>query len=1252
MSLGWPGNALGSPRRSWNRCLGRVPPTITGEEDGATERKVVLSKHLILECKAAGHPPPSLTWLKDGIPVRHGESVHLLEQGRKLEIFSATISDSGRYICVATSIAGEKEVKYDVKVLVPPFIDGADAVTDSTVLINTPLEMECHATGTPVPVITWYKDGKRISSGEGLRISASGRRLIVSRAQISDTARFQCLATNEAGDHERNFNVTVQVPPSIRITGPADRSVTLHKPISLECISNGIPPPSITWLKDGRPVVTTKEHLKLHSAGRTLTITEARLEDYGRYTCLATNAAGEAQTHIRLSVHEPPSIPLSGDIINQTVLSGFSTELECKASGSPLPAVTWYKDGRPLTGAAGVLIRKRGQVLEIEQAQLSDAGMYRCVAVNLAGTAEKVYSLQVFVPPGISSSGGTVTAVVNEAVKLECEASGVPVPSLTWLKDGSPVASVSHGIQLASAGRVLSLSSAQVSDTGRYTCVAVNAGGEQQQEYDLRVYVPPNIKGEEMNATVMLGGPVELQCHSNAVPPPTLSWRKDGYPLFRKPGVVVSADGSLLKVDRAQLQDSGRYTCEATNVAGKTEKNYNLIVWVAPSIRGSEEVFPMTVIKGSFITFLCESSGIPPPNLTWMKDGNALQPDQRLRVLSGGRQLQISSAEKTDTGSYSCTASSAAGTTSKEYSLQVYVRPSITDSEDDTNDVTVTNGGDVMLHCAAEGIPRPAVTWLKDGRPIEDQHGAKILNEGRLLQIKDAKVSDTGRYTCIAVNAAGQADSKHDVSVHVPPIITGQVQFPENVSVVVKNPASLSCEVSGIPLPSISWLKDGRPVKATSLVRILSGGRSLRLLHTAVEDAGRYTCVVANSAGEERKNFDLDILVPPSIVKEGTVVDAKVKETQNITLTCEASGNPSPEIKWLKDGQLLLPDRRQQIVSYGRFLQIFEAHVADIGRYSCVASNSAGERRRHFNLNVLVSPTIAGSGPDISAEEITVTLSSPTSLVCEVQSYPPALITWLKDGTLFESTRNVRVLPGGRTLQILNAKKEDAGRYTCVATNEAGEALKHYEVKVYVPPQINKNDIPGEGLAPKEVKIRINSTLTLECVAQAFPTPTLQWYKDGQVLVGDDHVSVIANGRIVQIKHAQVSDTGRYTCVATNIAGEDEKEFDVNIQVPPHFNRPGGVVDTSSVTGFGGDPRDVILNNPISLYCETNAVPPPTLTWYRDGKLLTSNENVLILPGGRVLQIPRAQLEDSGRYTCVAINEAGEDSIQYNVRVL
>ncbi|MCJ8749980.1 hypothetical protein PDJAM_G00193750 [Pangasius djambal] len=1226
-----------------------VPPTIAGGVDGPVEKKVVVSKTLVLECEAAGHPPPSLTWLKDGSPVKAGENLRLLEQGRKMEIVNAVPSDSGLYVCVATSIAGEMEIKYDVGVLVPPTVDGADKITDATVIINNVLELECHATGTPPPTITWLKDSKPVRQGEGVRILANGHRLVISRAQVSDTALFQCVATNEAGEQERDFKVTVHVPPSIRSTGPAERSVVLHNPASLQCVVSGIPAPSITWLKDGHPVDTTQVLLKLESGGRVLLIKEARAEDAGKYTCVATNAAGEAQQNIRLSVHEPPIIQFVGESVNQTILAGYQIQLQCKATGRPVPAMTWYKDNRPLTSAAGVSILNRGQVLEIDRAQVSDAGLYKCVAVNVAGTADLTLSLQVYVPPSISSKGGMVTVVVNDPIRLECEASGLPAPSLTWLKEGSPVSSSSNGIQVLAGGRVLSFRSAQVSDAGRYTCVAVNAGGEQQREYDLHVYVPPNIMGEEVNSTVLIGRSVELRCQSDAIPPPTLSWRKDGRPLYRKPGLSVSEDGSVLQITSAQIQDTGRYTCEATNVAGKTEKNYNLNVWVPPSIRGSDEVSPLTVTVGSLITLVCESSGIPPPSLTWKKNGSELKADSRVRVLSGGRQLQITSAQRADAASYTCQASSATGTAVKEYSLQVYVRPSVSSSGSGKGEVTVVRGGDVTLQCEVDGVPRPAITWLKDGRPLGNGSGVQILSDGRLLRIRDAQVVHTGRYTCIAVNVAGQDESKHDVTIHVPASISGNTQGTENVTVVVRNPVALTCEASGIPLPVITWLKDGRPISMSGSVRVISGGRSLRLMHAAAEDAGRYTCIVSNTAGEDRKNFDLDVLVPPSIVNGGGMQEVRVKEGQNITLTCEVTGNPVPEITWLKDGQPVLGEERLQVMSHGRFLHINAAEVVDTGRYSCLASNSAGDRSAHFNLNVLVTPTITGSGPEGSSEEVTVTLNSPTSLVCEAQSYPPAIITWLKDGTPFESSRNVRVLPGGRTLQILNAKEEDAGRYTCVATNEAGETLKNYEVKVYIPPVISKDNIQGEGFAPKEIKIKVNNTLTLECEAQAIPVPTLHWYKDGQILKADGRITVTPNGRIVQIKQAQVSDTGRYTCVATNIAGEDEKDFDVNIQVPPSFQRNG---NPGSGIVSAGEVKDVILNNPISLYCETNAVPPPTLTWYKDGQPLTSSSRVLILPGGRVLQIPRAQTEDSGRYTCVAINEAGEDSVQYDVRVL
>ncbi|XP_028823701.1 hemicentin-1 isoform X1 [Denticeps clupeoides] len=1241
-------SVAGSAEKSY-RLEVLVPPFIAGGVDTLVEQKAVVGESLTLECEARGHPVPTVSWLKDGVLLTSGEKLHILDQGRRLQISNIKPTDGGHYVCLATSIAGEKEVKYDVTVLVPPAIEGARESSEAAVVINSLLELECHARGTPTPVITWLKDGQPVRVGEGVRLGGSGRRLVVSRVQVSDTALFRCVGTNEAGEDTRDFNVVVHVPPSISASGPSERSVVLQHPIMLQCVSSGIPVPSITWLKDGRPVDTTQELLRLDSAGRSLQIVQARLEDAGKYTCVATNPAGETQHHIHLSVHEPPSILFDEASANQTILVGFQVQLICKATGNPLPAVSWYKDGRALTSSAGVSIQNRGRVLEVARAQVSDAGVYRCVAVNAAGSAELAHTLQVLVPPSISSPGGEVSAVVSEPVKLECEAAGLPVPSLTWLKDGRPVSSVTDGMQVLSGGRVLAFISVLVSDAGHYTCVAINAGGEQQREYELRVFVPPNIVGEEVNVTVVAGKPVELQCRSSAIPPPALAWRKDGRPLYRKPGVTVAGDGGLLKISSAQLQDTGRYTCEATNVAGKTEKNYNLNVWVSPGIRDSDVVSPLTVVEGGVVTLLCESSGVPAPGLIWRKEGSELLGGARVRVLSGGRQLQISGAEPGDAASYSCTASSAAGSAAKEYGLQVYVRPSIRHSGHWLSDVTVTRGGHVTLDCEADGVPRPAVTWLKDGRPLTPSGRTRVWNDGRLLQVADARVADTGRYTCVAANVAGHADSKYDLSVHVPPAISGQAQSPVPVRVVVRNPVSLSCEASGIPLPNITWLRDGRPISTSdSTTRIISGGRSLRLMHAATEDAGRYTCVVSNSAGEDHMNFDLEVLVPPSILGEGTE-DVKVKDSQNVTLACEVTGNPVPEITWLKDGQPLATESRYRVMSHGRFLQITGAKISDMGRFSCLATNSVGDRSREYNLNVLVSPTIADLVPDGSAAEVTVTLNSPTSLVCEVQSYPPATIIWLKDGTPFQSRRNIRVLPGGRMLQILNAQEEDAGRYTCVATNEAGETLKHYEVKVYLPPVISKNDV-GSSFAPKEVKIKVNNTLTLECEAQALPTPMLVWYKDGALLRADDHINITANGRVVQIKQAQVSDTGRYTCVATNIAGEDEKDYDVNIQVPPSFERVSGEGGAGVLGGL--EVKDVVVNNPASLYCDTNAVPPPTLTWYKDGRPLSSHDHVLILPGGRVLQFTRAQAEDSGRYMCVAVNEAGEDSIQYDVRVL
>uniref|UniRef100_A0A8C4U7D5 Hemicentin-1 n=1 Tax=Falco tinnunculus TaxID=100819 RepID=A0A8C4U7D5_FALTI len=1279
-----------------------VPPSIKGGNI-TTEVSALLNNLINLECETKGIPVPTITWYKDGRPLISSPQALYVDRGQFLQIPRAQVSDSAKYTCHVTNAAGAAEKTYDVDVYVPPVIEGdADTARNRQVVAGNSLTLECKAAGNPQPLLTWLKDGVPVKASDNLRILSGGKKLEILNTVEADRGQYLCVATSIAGEQEIKYEVEVlgvrgsieklemrvdeleaelllpvgycfyifkcicsndssflflvllAVPPTIKSAGTSERAVVIHKPVTLQCIANGIPSPSITWLKDGQPVNTARGNIR--SSGRILQVVKALLEDAGRYTCVATNAAGEAQQHVRLHVHEPPSLEDAGKMLNETVVVNNPIHLECRSSGNPLPATTWYKDNRPLTSAASATFLNRGQVLQIESAQISDTGVYKCVAVNTAGTAELLYSLQVHVPPSISGSSDMVTVVVNNLVRLECEARGIPAPILTWLKDGSPVSSYSDGLQVLSGGRVLALTSAQISDTGKYTCVAVNAAGESQRDTDLRVYVPPNIMGEEQNVSVLISQAVELLCQSNAIPPPVLTWLKDGRPLLKKPGLSISEDGSVLKIEGAQVQDTGRYTCEATNIAGKTEKNYNVNIWVSPNIYGSDDISQLTVTEGSLISLICESSGIPPPSLTWKKNGSPLVADLsgRVRILSGGRQLQISIAEKSDAASYTCIASNVAGSAKKEYSLQVYIRPTILNSGSHPSEVVVTQGNEISLECKVQGIPEPAITWMKDGRLLGSGRDVVILHDGRLLQLKNAQVSDTGRYVCVAASVAGLSDRKYDLNVHVPPSIAGYLQMPENVSIVEKNPISLVCEASGIPLPSITWLKNGWPVTLNNSVRILSGGRTLRLTHTSVADEGQYTCVVTNAAGEVRKDFDLSILVPPGIVGENKLEDVKVKEKHRVTLTCEVIGNPVPQITWIKDGQSLTEDEDHKVLSSGRFLQIINAQVTDTGRYTCLASNTAGDKSKSYSLNVLVSPTIVGADSHGNTEDVTVILNSPTSLVCEAYSYPPATITWLKDGNPLESNRNIRILPGGRTLQILKAEEDHAGRYTCIATNEAGETLKHYEVTVYIPPTINKGNISGMGLSPKEVKIKVNHSLTLECEVHAIPAAAISWYKDGQPLKPDDHLIIQASGRTLQIKEAQVSDTGRYTCLASNIAGEDEVEFDVNIQVPPSFQKPykeweaGNTVDT----GRGGESKDVIVNNPLSLYCETNAVPPPVLTWYKDGYPLSSSDKVLILPGGRVLQIPRAQAEDAGRYMCVAVNEAGEDSIHYDVHVL
>ncbi|XP_012876738.1 PREDICTED: hemicentin-2 [Dipodomys ordii] len=1227
-----------------------VPPTIEGAAGGPYAVQAMAGRPVALECVARGRPPPALSWQHEGLPVTPSNSTWLEADGT-LRLDLPGEASQGLYSCVASSVAGEAVLQYSLDVQVPPQLLVAEGVGQVTAIAGQSLNLPCRVSGSPMPSVQWLQNGRRAEELAGVQVSPQGTALHIGRVEPSHAGLFACQATNDAGTAGAEVEVTVHEPPSVYIVGGENLTAAFLQPVTLQCVGAGVPPPSLRWWKDGVALATSGGHLQIEKAD---------LRDEGIYTCAASSLAGESKMDVALKVLVPPNIEPGP--INKAVLENTSVTLECLASGVPPPDVSWFKGRQPAAARAGLAVSADGRTLHIERAQLADAGSYRCVAANVAGSTELQYGLRVNVPPRITRPPSLPGPVrLGAPVRLTCNATGAPSPTLVWLKDGKPVSATgTPGLQVFPGGRVLALASAQASDSGSYSCVAVSAVGEDRRDVVLLVHMPPSILGEEVNMSVVVNQSVALECQSHAEPPPELSWRKDGRPLEPRPGLRLSEDKTLLEVGRAEPGDAGLYTCEALNQAGHSEKHFHLNVW-APPVFPERETRTLTVSEGHPARLTCDCQGVPFPKISWRKDGQLLPGEGPglESVLAVGRMLYLDLARPAHEGTYTCECRNAAGTGREDQKLEVHVPPQIADTEEPYTQVSVARDKEAILECNATGRPLPTVAWEKDGHPIKAKPGLWLRNQGQSLHVEHAQEAHAGHYLCVTENVAGRAERRFKLSVLVPPELTGDSDPLANVTAALHSPLTLLCEATGIPPPEVRWFRDGVPISPGEGTYLLAGGWMLRLAEVQEADGGLYSCLARSDAGEARRNFSVEVLVPPSLEEEDVQAEVTVMEGRTAQLTCTATGRPLPKITWFKDGRPLAGGDAHLFSPDGALLEVLQANLSSAGHYSCIAANAVGEKTRHVQLRVLVAPSIRGVTEDSPEEEVTVTVNSPLSLICEALAFPSPSITWMKDGAPFEASSNIHLLPGTHGLQILNVQKEDAGQYTCVVTNELGEAVKNYHVEVLIPPSISKDDPLGQA-GVKEVKTKVNSSLALECECAGVPLPAVSWYKDGRPVTPDQRLQVLGEGRLLQIQPTRVSDSGRYLCVATNVAGEDDQDFSVLIQVPPMFQKvseAGADLEALSqeeeeargeVTEF----REVIENHPAYLYCDTNAVPPPQLTWHREGRPLAAADGVSVLQGGRVLQIPLARAEDAGRYSCKASNEVGEDWMHFELLVL
>ncbi|XP_070651372.1 muscle, skeletal receptor tyrosine-protein kinase isoform X4 [Bos indicus] len=284
------------------------------------------------------------------------------------------------------------------------------------------------------------------------------------------------------------FSGTEKLPKAPVITTPLETVDALVEEVAtFMCAVESYPQPEISWTRNKILIKLFDTRYSIRENGQLLTILSVEDSDDGIYCCIANNGVGGAaescgalQVKMKPKITRPP--------INVKIIEGLKAVLPCTTMGNPKPSVSWIKGDSALRENSRTAVLESGS-LRIHNVQKEDAGHYRCVAKNSLGTAySKLVKLEVEeesepeqetkVFARILRAPESHNVTFGSFVTLRCTATGIPVPTITWIENGNSVSSGS--IQESVKDRVIdSRLQLFITKPGLYTCIATNKHGEK-----------------------------------------------------------------------------------------------------------------------------------------------------------------------------------------------------------------------------------------------------------------------------------------------------------------------------------------------------------------------------------------------------------------------------------------------------------------------------------------------------------------------------------------------------------------------------------------------------------------------------------------------------------------------------------------------------------------------------------------------------------------------------------------------------
>ncbi|XP_050792029.1 neuronal cell adhesion molecule isoform X17 [Gopherus flavomarginatus] len=479
-----------------------------------------------------------------------------------------------------------------------------------------------------------------------------------------------------------------------------------------------------------------------------------------------------------------------------------------------------------------------------------------------------------------------------------------------------------------------------------------------------------------------------------------------------------------------------------------------------------------------------------------------------------------------------------------------------------------------------------------------------------------------------------------------PPTITQQ--SPKDYIVDPRENIVIQCEAKGKPPPSFSWTRNGthfdidkdarvtvKPNSGTLVINIMNGGKA-----EAYE--GIYQCTARNERGAAiSNNIVIRSSRSPLWTKE-KVEPKHVREGDPLVLHCSPPvGLPPPIIFWMDNSFQRLPQNER--VSQGLNGDLYFSNVKPEDTredYICYARfnhTQTIQQKQPISVKVFSTKPLTERRPTLltpmgSTSNKVELRGNVLLLECIAEGLPTPVIRWIKEGgelpvnrTFFENFK--------KTLKIIEVSEADSGKYKCVARNPLGST--HHTITVTV------KAAPYWITAPRNLVLSPGEDGTLICRANGNPKPNISWLTNGvPIAIAPEDPSRKVDGDTIIFSDVQERSSAVYQCNASNEYGYLLANAFVNVLAePPRILTPANKL------------YQVIANNPALLDCAFFGSPVPEIEWFKGVKGSILRGDLYVFHDNGTLEIPVAQKDSTGTYTCVARNKLGKVQNEVHLEV-